>query len=123
MERYRKVNELVQEEPSAEGLDTFVDLLNLSEQRLPQDMKRYQEVTLYLANFIPPSEFLQKEFTHLELYGDMLREPPDVFAIKLALMACKWAVKMKKNELSLELFERASDSVVFWGGEFHPLLS
>lgn len=123
IERYRKVNELVQLEPNAEGLDTFVELLNLSEHKIPTDMKRYEELTMYLANFIPP-EFLQtKEFTHLDLYSDALELPPNTFTIKMALMACKWSIKLKKEPLAFELFEKASDTMAFWGGEYHPLLS
>lgn len=38
-------------------------------------------------------------------------------------MAAKWAIKMKKDQAAFDLFEKASDLIVFWGGEFHPLLS
>lgn len=116
IERYRKVNELVQEEPTAEGLDTFVELLGLSEQKIPVDMRRCEELSMYLANFIPPDFLQTKEFAHLDLYGTMLELPPSVFSVKLALMACKWAVKLKKEQLAFELFEKASDTIVFWGG-------
>jgi hypothetical protein len=86
-------------------------------------MVDYQEMCIYLANFIPP-EFLQsKEFVNLELYAGVLKIPPDVCNVKLALMAAKWAIKMKKQQVAFELFEKASEIITFWGGEYHPLLS
>jgi hypothetical protein len=65
----------------------------------------------------------EMEFAHLGLYTNMLAQPPTNFSIRLSLMAAKWAIKMKKEQTAFDLFEKTSDLIVFWGGEFHPLLS
>jgi hypothetical protein len=86
-------------------------------------MTNYEDMCIYLANFIPPDFLQSKEFAHLDLYSGALTVPPNAYNVKVALMAAKWAIKMKKEQIAFDLFEKASETIAFWGGEYHPLLS
>lgn len=88
-------------------------------------------IRMYLSHFVNYDGERQgdrghsnkESLRHLDLYGPIVTEPATCRSIRLTFMAIKWRLNPSDMNDALKLYEIAQSSIVFWGGDCHPLLS
>ena len=79
------------------------------------------EIITYMCNFVALGD--HEEFEHMGIYDLLELEPHNYCSTKVSLLAIKWAIKKKNEDLANKIFEMKFEENIFWASEFNPAIS